>query len=150
MKRHVALHGLSEDHHHGLVLARRCASAAGDSSAAAATADLEELRRVFAHELEPHFRCEEELILPHLDRAGRAELVGRAQADHAELRRLVRVETDDPRDTLARFAELLTSHIRFEERELFDATQELLTVQELKDLSHRRPKLADRTEEEAQ
>lgn len=128
MKRHAALIGLSQDHHHGLVLARRCTS--GEAS-------WPEVAQLFAAELEPHFQIEERMLLPAL---GSDPLVERTLAEHGELRRMV-----DEQDSLQAFGALLQAHIRFEERELFERAQAVMTESQLTEILNAWPKTADRT-----
>lgn len=85
-----------------------------------------DVRVAFATELEPHFIIEEQLLLPALAKCGRQDLVERTRADHGALRNLLDAEDRDLAALLSSFAELLTAHVRFEERELFNAAQELL------------------------
>ena len=119
MKRSPGLRTLSSEHHTGLVLARRAAQAAADEEVADTW---REVAQRFEAELEPHFRQEEEILLPALVLVGETAIVQRTLAEHAQLRALV---YDGPRDaqTLGSFAELLQAHIRFEERELFSIAQ---------------------------
>lgn len=127
VKRHPALRQLSSDHHSGLVLARKARLAANGS--------VEEQRDAwslvvacFGVELEPHFRLEERRLLVALARAGETDLVERTVREHEEMRALV---AQDRSENLAAFAELLTAHIRFEERELFECAQRVLDNDEL-------------------
>ena len=127
MRRHPALRQLSSEHHTGLVLARQARQAA--------TGSAEEQRRAwealvarFEAELEPHFRCEEEGLLVAMRRSGETSLVERTLAEHADLRALV---AQNRGVSLARFAQLLTAHIRFEEQILFERAQELLDLDRL-------------------
>lgn len=130
MKRHPALRQLSSDHHTGLVLARQARLAAnGSADEQQATWSL--LVERFGAELEPHFRLEENGLLVALERAGEALLVERTLREHKEVRALV---AQDRPEGLARFAELLTAHIRFEERELFERAQTVLDAGELSEL----------------
>jgi hypothetical protein len=126
MKRHEQLVPLSRDHYSALKLARdaKQAAAAEDNMAIAAISAA--ATAAFAAELEPHFHIEEETLLPLLTQGGHGELARRTAADHAELRRLaVLLQTPDAA-TLAAFGELLATHVRFEEREMFEAVQLLL------------------------
>lgn len=125
MKRHPLLRPLSDEHHRALVLARRvrrAAEARRDAKSLAKTW-LDVVER-FAAELEPHFRVEEAWLFPALEAAGEGAPVERARADHARLRELARAEADAA--TALAFAELLASHVRFEERELFPRAERLL------------------------
>lgn len=126
MKRHAALQHLSREHHIALKLARqaRFGCDAGIDKAIAQVA--ESIREAFSTSLEPHFQAEEEELLPAMAKAGAVELVNRTLAEHAELRDLNRRLAEPDGETLARFAALLNDHVRFEERELFEAAQRLL------------------------
>ncbi len=128
MKRHPDLLQLSREHYGALKLARdaRHTAASGDANEVAALA--QRVVAVFPVELDPHFCVEEQGILLLLAQAGRHELVTRTLADHAELRRLARALATPDADTLLRFAELLSAHVRFEEREVFEAAQASLDM----------------------
>ena len=85
-----------------------------------------------------HCDVEDEARLARLAAAGDAGLAsaGRLQRDHRALLSLVaalRMEraATAPRGTLVRFAETLATHIRWEERELFDAVQGWFSTQDL-------------------
>lgn len=122
MQRHQALRNLSSDHHTGLVLARKARDAAGRDSRHQVDTWLTVVVR-FRDELEPHFRLEESGLLPAMLRAGETGLVERTLREHTALRLLV---AENHVEDLSRFAELLTAHIRFEEKELFETAQRLL------------------------
>ncbi|MBK7024010.1 MAG: hemerythrin domain-containing protein [Sulfuritalea sp.] len=123
MKRHPQLQDLSREHHGALKLARAARQAAESGEMDAMTAFAQRVVRLFATELDPHFRVEEQGILVALARAGENELVERTLSEHAELRRLTMLLSHPDAATLLRFADLLTAHVRFEERELFEAAQ---------------------------
>ncbi len=122
MKRAPELRALSEDHHHGLVLARK-AKLAGTDPGAAIDATWAEVEAKFEAELEPHFQIEEELLAPPLAAIGEQALVGRLFVEHAALRACVAAGAPRTREALAGFGDLLEAHIRFEERELFETAQ---------------------------
>ncbi|MFZ1445773.1 MAG: hemerythrin domain-containing protein [Candidatus Dechloromonas phosphoritropha] len=123
MKRHPQLQDLSREHYSALKLARAARQAAESGEMDAMTTLAQRVVRLFATELDPHFRVEEQGILVALARAGENELVERTLSEHAELRRLNMLLSDPDAVTLLRFADLLTAHVRFEERELFEAAQ---------------------------
>lgn len=132
MKRIPALRDLSDDHHTGLVLARRCKRAGrGDGDAPSAGQVWDEVRAFFASHLEPHFRIEEVHLLPGLEVIGEPDLASRIEADHRALRALSSPPAADP-ERVARFGELLEAHIRFEEREVFEPTQQRLPADTLR------------------
>ncbi|HCZ13803.1 MAG TPA: hemerythrin HHE cation-binding protein [Candidatus Accumulibacter sp.] len=123
MKRHQTLRDLSREHHTALTLAlaARRAATSGDSRQLAASAKA--CGEVFATHLEPHFVVEETTLLPALARAGEQALVARTLREHAALRSLCGELPGGGAATLLRFAELLSAHVRFEERELFEVAQ---------------------------
>lgn len=125
MRRHPALVGLSHDHHHALVAARRlrrAAEADGDSATAVAS-----FVAFFAAETAAHFREEEEVFFPLVAESPEARaLLVETLLDHQRLRSLVaRLEEAPERDTMLAIAELLTSHVRREERDLFPLIERL-------------------------
>lgn len=123
MKRRPAMQQLSRDHYGALKLAREARHAAGSGDANEIATLAQRVVECFAAELEPHFRIEEEELLPALTQACELERVRRTHADHAELRRLAGLlATPDPA-VLLRFGDLLAAHVRFEERELFEVAQ---------------------------
>lgn len=124
---------LSHQHQHALAL---CVQV--DRSLQAGTADLAalqaQIRTIFNLEIRWHFAAEEEVLFP--EAAAFAELkplVDQLLAEHVSLRdyfaRVERRELDAA--TLRKFAELLSTHIRKEERELFEACQRLFSVEKL-------------------
>ncbi|MCX7156484.1 MAG: hemerythrin domain-containing protein [Rhodocyclales bacterium] len=128
MKRHPQLLQLSREHYGALKLARDARRAAGSGEPGAVTALAQRVIQVFPVELDPHFCVEEQGILVLLAQAGQHELVARTLADHTELRRLAKALATPDTDTLLRFAELLGAHVRFEEREVFEAAQTSLDM----------------------
>ncbi|BAO28788.1 hemerythrin domain-containing protein [Sulfuritalea hydrogenivorans] len=128
MKRHPDLLQLSREHYGALKLARDARRAAESGATDEVTALAQRVAALFAAELDPHFRVEEQGILILLAEAGEHELAGRTLADHAELRRLAKRLATPDAETLLSFAELLGAHVRFEEREVFEAVQARLGV----------------------
>ena len=139
MKRDVRLHGLSSDHHHALVLARRIREAVRAGHADAALFDA--VHEAYTSELRPHFQVEEELLLPALELAGRPDLVRRTLSEHEELHNVLReARGGSVVAALERFASLLERHVRFEERELFVVCEQLLDDAVLGEVAVRAPK----------
>ncbi len=131
MKRLPELRDLSEDHHHGLVLARKAKQAAAGGDDRSTAEVWAEVEMQFTSELAPHFLIEETLIAPALETAGESVLTNRLFEEHRALRECVRSNRGRTPADLSRFGELLENHIRFEERELFDVAQKRLSPQEL-------------------
>lgn len=126
MKRVDALRDLSDDHHTALVLARRCRRAGATSSPdAQVDATWSAAREAFALHLEPHFAIEERHLLPALEELDEHALARRIARDHAALRELLAGPGGD-RERLERLGRVLRDHVRFEEREVFEATQHRL------------------------
>ena len=84
MKRIPELRDLSDDHHTGLALARRCRQV-GRNSAVSDEALWKQVIEAFADHLEPHFQIEEQHLLPALEAIGEASLASRIRQDRAHL-----------------------------------------------------------------
>ncbi|MBL8425476.1 MAG: hemerythrin domain-containing protein [Candidatus Accumulibacter phosphatis] len=130
MKRRAALQQLSREHHGALVLTQRIAKA---RDVAALARLLETVPATFRRELEPHFRAEEESLLPRLAAAGEGDLVRRTLADHRELRILAAEIAAGDDSRLQTFGAALSAHVRFEERELFVTAEAVLPAEYLDD-----------------
>lgn len=131
MKRVPQLRDLSEDHHHGLVLARKARMAASGEDGPSESEMWAEVEAVFNRELEPHFKIEESFLGEALRAVGESQLAQRLSDEHEALRWFLTPENRRTADDLRRFGELLEQHIRFEERELFQVAQEKLSSEEL-------------------
>lgn len=126
MKRCPELQDLSREHHTALRLALHLRRAAASGDEVQIDEACSHARELFQQELLPHFRVEERCLLPRLEAAGGSAHVARTLIEHRAMQRLVRdLEVPDG-ETLERFADLLTAHVRFEERELFEAAETLL------------------------
>jgi len=119
MKRHQRLQDLSREHHGALQLAWQAKRAALSSDQESIEAAGAACLTALASELEDHFIVEETTLLPLLVRYGDNELLRRFESDHRELRRFSTLLPRPDAATLLGFAERLTSHVRFEEREMF-------------------------------
>jgi hemerythrin-like domain-containing protein len=96
-----------------------------------------EIEQHFQQEIKVHFSAEEQVLFPAARRF--AELVPLVEdliADHAILRDLL-LEAEGRRlssQDLPVFAQKLSTHIRKEERQLFERLQQLMTAKALADL----------------
>ena len=141
-RRHEALVPLTHDHHHALAQARRLKEVAGlESEAQRRTAANDFVNFYFGRAVR-HFHEEEELFFaPVVDDPEAGPLVMRAVTEHLRLHALVRTvkrqlssgEADN--EMLVRISDLLTQHVRFEEKELFPALEQLVSDSELTDLA---------------
>lgn len=144
MKRHPGLRKLSDDHHAGLVQARRlrrAASAGGDPLEAARA-----FLRCWEEDTRGHFREEEEVLLAVYARHGGdpgAELMQEMVADHARIRGLVmKLEEEAGAGavglaTLGKIGNRLEVHIRLEERRVFPFVENCLPEEALAEMGGR-------------
>jgi Hemerythrin HHE cation binding domain len=134
VKRVPGLRDLSDDHHTGLVLARRCRQAGRPDSGVSPERMWQEVLAAFSSDLEPHFQIEEQHLVPALEAIGEASLASRIREEHRALRALRDAGVQSPL-SLQRFGELLESHIRYEERQVFGPTQDRLAEKALEGIA---------------
>ena len=130
MKRAVELAPLSRDHHVALEHALRLRRSSDDDVAAVVASFLAFL----VTDGRAHFAQEEELLAPQVpdDHAG---LAGRMVAEHDEVLRRAEALGRCPDVVSAReLGELLSRHVRFEERELFPLLERRLPAPRLLEL----------------
>jgi CheY-like chemotaxis protein/hemerythrin-like domain-containing protein len=145
--RHPSLISLSQEHHHGLVLALRLCQGETTLSTERWTQDpqgqVERVIHFHRERLTPHFAAEEEVLFP-LVRAAlpqQGELIDRLLSEHrllgSQIARLPQISSSDLRKSLAGVGQLLQDHIRAEERVLFPACEAGCTAEALADLGVR-------------
>lgn len=117
---------LSREHHTALTLAKACERAAQSRDEARIAEACQRALKAFSDELEPHFQIEEQSFLPLLRSAEHGALERRTLEDHQRLRALRDGLQRNDVETLAGFGKHLSDHVRFEERELFPALENLL------------------------
>ena len=91
----------------------------------------------FVAELEPHFLDEERWLLPALENAGEHALVARTLDEHRQAALAGGGAGRGDLEPLAEFAGMLSAHVRFEERELFERAQQVIPADELGRLAAR-------------
>lgn len=136
MKRSEALAPLSRDHHVALAMALRL------RRTTAPAADRDAFVAFFRTETASHFAIEEDVLLPAV-----ADVLPASDPDvalmleqHAELRRRTAeiTATPDPDPgALRELGELLTAHVRLEERVIFPRIEALLDPARLRELGER-------------
>ena len=147
MKRAPELRDLSDHHHRGLVQARRLKIAATGDEANMPEETAEAFLEFWQEGTTTHFREEEEVLLPVLARY-REDLLGREPVvemllQHARIRGLVMGLSDEVKggsvrlETLRSIGELLETHIRLEEREVFSTIEESLPEEALREVADR-------------
>lgn len=134
MKRSPELIPLSKEHHESLVLAKKCQRTA----AAGNRADIEQLCQQIIHTFpdkwEQHFRCEETGIFTLAESHGgeMASLCQQLKQEHERLREIYRAMKEGDYSGLEAFGELLQTHTRKEERELFPLIEASFSDAQLK------------------
>ncbi len=130
MKRASELRSLSSDHHRALVIAKKAKNFR--SGEALAISDIwEEIDECYSTELENHFCIEESKIGSSLEALGKISLVEQLNREHKDIRRFFEPGASRTTGDLKEFGKLLEQHVRFEERELFNVAQEMLSPEAL-------------------
>jgi hypothetical protein len=124
VSREDQLRPLSRDHCHALVLGAFIGAICSRDGMNAH--DVEVVRKRFAAEITPHFPVEEALLVA-LQGHGVDHLVARARKDHATMLRLLEGALARHTSCMCELGELLIEHVRFEERELYPACEQLLS-----------------------
>jgi len=133
MLRDKSLVPLSRQHQHALALCVRIHRAALSTPRELAAWQAE-IQQHFEQEIKYHFSAEEADLFPAARRFPELNvLVEELLAEHAQLRTYFASATNHTldREALRQFAELLSAHIRKEERRLFEGMQKQMTPEEL-------------------
>ena len=129
LKRNPHLKAISRDHHHGLLLCWKIREGFKRNI------DIDRIKRYtdwfWKTHLVIHFAIEEKYIFPVL--GDNDDLVKKALAEHRRLKRLFADNTEVWR-SLNLIEEELDSHIRFEERVLFNEVQKVATSEQLEQI----------------
>lgn len=126
IKRHQALQPWSRDHHHGLLLSWKIKK--GFSLGIDPLRIKKYTDWFWNSQLKIHFKTEEEFIFPILGNEN--TMVQQALEEHQKLKTLFESQ-EDVSLILSEIERLINDHIRFEERVLFNAIQEVATEKEL-------------------
>lgn len=132
MLRHPGLRPLSRQHHHALALCvlirRELERPAPDLAMLSRRA-----RAQFANDIRAHFALEEQILFPAvIAELGPLPLIDQLLAEHRRLEQLAaHIAAEESSGALAAFAELLRSHVRLEENELFENIQGRLAPETL-------------------
>ena len=114
---------LSRDHHHALVMGRDAKRAAAVNDGAVWAETIACIENYWRDSMAEHFVEEERLIQLAREQLD-ADAVGRILSEHAELRALAGGPCMlEPRERLSRFSELVSAHVRYEERVFFPQLQ---------------------------
>lgn len=128
IKRSNQLAPLSREHHDGLLFVWKIKQGLEKN------ASLDTMRKYtlwyWKHHIKPHFFQEEKILMPYLPEDHPMGI--RLKEEHSHIRELIiELDTDADKRHLHLLCDLLTHHIRFEERELFVFLEELLTPAQL-------------------
>lgn len=145
IKRDKALHPISHDHHHGLLLCWKIRI--GINKNVAPERMKYYIDWFYAEHLIPHFDIEESYLFPIL--GPDHELVIKALAEHRRLKRLFTADNDFLKN-VSLIEEELEQHIRFEERILLNEIQTRATKEDLEifNNNHRNEKFVENTADE--
>ncbi|MEQ6122201.1 hemerythrin domain-containing protein [Reichenbachiella sp. MALMAid0571] len=144
IKRNEYLKPISREHHQGLLLCWKI------RTGFAKNVEVSRIKNYvdwfYQDHLLPHFDLEEKYIFTILEDEN--ELVRKALSDHRRLKRLFESPTDLEKN-LSLIEEELESHIRFEERILFNQIQEIASDEQLQSLEaiHNEKGFVDNTED---
>jgi hemerythrin-like domain-containing protein len=131
IKRSEQLQPLSREHHDGLLFVWKLKQGLENR------ASLEKLKEFtgwyWRHHIKPHFFQEEKILIPFMP-AGHPMAV-QLKKEHDYIRELIlNIDREPDRHDLIRLSNLIESHIRFEERELFQFLEEHLSKNQLEEI----------------
>lgn len=130
IKRNENLKAISREHHHGLLLSWKIRN--GIKKEVTPERIKKYVDWFYITHLLPHFELEEKYVFTILGNEN--ELVKKALTEHRRLVRLFESETADMK-ILIQIEEELESHIRFEERVLFNEIQAVASEEQLELIS---------------
>lgn len=145
IKRAKEIRFLSRDHHHELLLCWKIRT--GFSKNISKDRIKKYVDWFYRNHLENHFQVEEEYLFPIL--GVNNKMVKKALTQHRRLNRLFK-QSKNLKIVLNQIEEELEQHIRFEERILFNAIQEMASPEQLTRLErfHGQDKFVENTEDE--
>jgi len=132
MKRHKSLIPLSQDHHHGLMLAQLIKKGTPEYKGLPTTISgkINYVKLAWENELKIHFENEEKILFPAIKGKNHDidKLIEEILEEHNQIKTLVsNLSTCEiPDNTLNDLGVLLEQHIRKEERSFFEKVQILL------------------------
>lgn len=128
IKRSAQLTPLSKDHHDGLLFAFKIKQGLKNGTDIKLIAEY--VQWFYKNHLEEHFQEEEQILAPHLPAEN--ELLKRMINEHQEIEAMIHINENIPDETLlAKLAQAVDDHIRFEERQLFPYAEKLIPEKEL-------------------
>jgi len=137
LKRSKELAPLSREHHDGLLFAWKIKQGLANGTPIETLCNY--TRWFWLNHIKPHFKDEEKVLVKFLPEDN--ALVQQMFREHAQIRDLLlSLDKEPDRGSFQELAELISDHIRFEERQLFAYAEENLSPEQLdeiyKDLPH--------------
>ena len=144
LKRNEFLRPISREHHHGLLLCFKIRT--GIKKQITAERINKYANWFYQNHLIPHFSIEQEILFPILGNEN--ELVVKAIEEHRTIDRLFKNQ-ESTIQNLNAIADAIENHIRFEERILFTALQDIATENQLQqiELHHTESKFIENNED---
>lgn len=131
IKRSKELIPLSKDHHEGLLFGWKVRQGLKNGTPYKVIADF--IQWFWEARMEEHFRKEEQVLVPHLPHDN--ALVMQMLEDHEQLEALVHLcAMVQDEEVFLQLADGLHSHIRFEERVLFQYAEEVIPPAEMESI----------------
>ena len=134
MKRAEQLIKLSREHHVSLVMAKKFSDIAKNGTEDELLEAIEAVKEYYDSDLEEHFQHEERTIFTPIfsDYNEHVEIATILLKEHGHIRRMVpQITLETAKEDLAEFGEMLKTHTRMEERELFPIIEEIFTAEQL-------------------
>ena len=136
IKRSKELAPLSREHHDGLLFAWKIKQGLANNTPVETLCNY--TRWFWSNYLQPHFKVEEKVFVKFLP--GDNDLVQQMLKEHAQITNLiVSLDKAPASNSLQLLAELINKHIRFEERKLFVYAEQVLGVEQLKEIHNELP-----------
>lgn len=141
MKRHESLIPLSRQHHDALILAQLIKKGAPHYKGLPTTLEgkREYALEKFRDHLVPHFEAEELILIPFVLGSDKKidEISQKVIDQHKQISMIVEEirNQNDVEDNLNRLGNLISEHVRLEERTLFQRIQEVLPESQLQKLA---------------
>ena len=137
IKRSKQLTPLSKDHHDGLLFAWKIKQ--GLKNGADIKLVAEYVQWFWNNHLQEHFTEEEQILAPHLPPGN--ELLQQMLDEHQEIEAMIHINENIPDESLlAKLAQSIDDHIRFEERQLFPYAEKIIPEKELNLIYEQLPK----------
>lgn len=128
IKRSKQLTPLSKDHHDGLLFAWKIKQGLKNGTDIKLIAEY--VQWFWTNHLQEHFSEEEQVLAPHLPPEN--ELLQQMMDEHQEIEAMIHINENIPAESLlAKLAESIDDHIRFEERQLFPYAEKVIPEKEL-------------------